>query len=81
MKALAARVNQLKLNVDKHAADAGLTVEENVMFRSQRRIDQTLGPVYETASNTPLPSTMQHTEQVFWRGFVANMVTSRSPVS
>lgn len=78
--ALSARVHQLKLDADKHTTDSGLAFEENFMFRSQRKIDKTLGPVYETVSNTPLIKTMEHTDFVFWNGFMSNLLNSESTV-
>lgn len=77
---LAARVHELKQNVDKHMIETGLVFEANFMFRTQRKMDTTLGPVYETVANTPLPSSMEHTDKAYWHGFMRNLVNGTCPV-
>lgn len=77
---LASRVRQLKLNVDKHMIETGLAFESNFMFRTQRKMDSTLGPVFETVANTPLASSMEHTDSAFWHGFMKKLVNGYCPV-
>lgn len=77
---LVARVKQLKQNVDKHMIETGLAFEANFMFRTQRKLDPTLGPVYETVANTPLMSSMERTDKAYWKGFMSNLLDGDCPV-
>lgn len=64
IKTLVDRLNYMELNLATMLERAGLASAESCLFHSQRKVDQTLGLVFECASNTPLPHSIAETDSV-----------------
>lgn len=63
---LAARVNQLEIDMQRLMIAAGLTDQPLQFFRTQRSVKEAVGETFEIVSSIPLMHSIEATDQVFW---------------
>lgn len=66
-QSLTARVEQLFLDVDQMLLRTGLLNINSLLSRSQRKVDSSLGVHYEAMGCAPVPCSMEHANQAFWK--------------
>lgn len=66
-QSLTARVEQLFLDVDHMLVRTGLLSINCYFSRSQRKVDSILGVHYEATGCVPVPCSLEHTNQTFWK--------------
>lgn len=80
MESLANRIDHLHSSQEFLLRGAGLTDEAAYIFHTKHRFDQTLGPVFQSASSTPLSSTTVDADCLFQKyhnNGTCNMVRER----
>lgn len=76
---LAARVNQLEIDMQRLMLSAGLTDQPLQFFRTQRSVKETLGVTFEIVSSIPLMHSINATDHVFW-GIMSTDSVDNDPV-